>query len=110
MIMHMMILKTLYTEHFYHNANVPIGFVIILNMPFLVLNFIYGVCVWVAFKNKIYNFIVIVTFQIMIVGLMTIHSVIILCTNMHLSVILKNVYQFFNMGACRVTGINASTP
>ena len=89
MIMHMMILKTLYIEHFYHNANVPIGFLIILNMPFLVLNFIYGVCVWVAFKNKIYNFIVIVTFQIMIVGLLTILSVMILYIRMSEKVTLK---------------------
>ena len=70
------LLTTIYEEAFYHQAIIPIGFIIILNAPFLTAIFMYSYCLWSIMKRRYDHFKVFAVFQAIVVGILFIATII----------------------------------
>ena len=70
------LLTKIYMEAFYHQAIIPIGFIIILNAPFLTAIFMYSYCLWSIIKRRYDHFKVFAVFQAIVVGILVIATII----------------------------------
>ena len=70
------LLISIYVEAFYHQAIIPIAFIIILNAPFLTGIFMYSYCLWSIMKRRYDHFKVFAVFQAIVVGILFIATII----------------------------------
>ena len=90
------LLKTIYVEAFYHQALVPIGFIIVLNAPFVIAIFMYSYYLWSMMKRKNNHFKVFVVFQAVVVGLLSIATIITVCIKLSRNKSLKEYDMILN--------------